>query len=46
MREKMEVKKLMALTELKNVIFEMKNVPNKINYTVDTTDERISELKS
>lgn len=42
----MEVTKLVALTELKNVIFEMKNVPNTINSTVDTTDERISELKS
>lgn len=41
MREKMKAKKIMAENvELKNIIFEMKNMTNKINSTIDTTEEK------
>ena len=41
MREKMKAKKIMAENvELKNMIFEMKNMTNKINSTIDTTEEK------
>lgn len=42
----MEAEKLVALTHLKNVISEMKNIPNKVSYNVETIEERISELES
>ena len=33
------------VTELKNTITEMKNIPERFNITLDEAEERISELK-